>query len=91
LVWKIAERKDFRARFVGECEALVVAETPRKPAVEQVGALTDIIVRRHPEAALLSLRQGNRAGRMAGPIVDAAAALAHGSIVSKAGTTDTTT
>jgi hypothetical protein len=40
-----AERKDFhafRVRFVGECVALVVAETPRKPTIEQVDVFTDI-------------------------------------------------
>jgi hypothetical protein len=70
-----AERKDFhtfRVRFVGECVALVVVETPRKPTVEQVDAFTDIMVRRHLKAALLSFRQGNRPDRVEGRIVDAA-------------------
>src|SRR5258708_35577096 len=70
-----AERKGFhtfRIRFVGECMALFVAETPRKPTVEQVGASTDITVRRNLKAAVLSLRQWNRPDRMEGRIVDAA-------------------
>ena len=69
-----AERKGFhtfRIRFVGECMALFVAETPRKPTVEQVGASTDITVRRNLKAAVLSLRQWNRPDRMEGRIVDA--------------------
>jgi hypothetical protein len=87
-----AERKDFhtfRVRFVGEWVALFGAETPRKPALEPVGAFTDIMVRRQLKAALLSLRQGNRPDRMEGRIVDALTARAQGLIVSSmAGTTD---
>ena len=57
MVWKTAEREDFqtfRVHFVGECIALVVAETPRKPMVEQVDAFTEIMVRRHHNAALVT-------------------------------------
>jgi hypothetical protein len=67
-----AERKDFHAfcvRFVGECVALVVAETPRKPTIEQVDVFTDI--RRHHKAALLSLQQESRPDSMKGRIADA--------------------
>jgi hypothetical protein len=70
-----AERKDFhafRVRFVGECVALVVAETPRKPTIEQVDVFTDIMVRRHHKAALLSLQQESRPDSMKGRIADAA-------------------
>jgi len=35
----------FRVRFVGECVAFFVGETPRKPTVEQVDAFADIMVR----------------------------------------------
>jgi hypothetical protein len=48
--------------------ALVVAETPRKPMVEQADAFYGAT----NKAVLLSLRQGNRPDRMEGPIVDAA-------------------
>ena len=73
--WFGNQREDFntfRFHFVGECMALVVTETPRKPMVEQVDAFTEIMVSRHHKAALLSLRHGNKPDRMAGPIVDAA-------------------
>jgi hypothetical protein len=53
----------FRVSFVGECVALVVAETPRKPTVDQVDAFTDITVRRRHKAALLSLQQGSKPDR----------------------------
>ena len=48
MVWKTAERIDFhtcRVHFVGECMALVVAETPRKPMVEQADAFTALPTR----------------------------------------------
>jgi ketosteroid isomerase-like protein len=54
----------YRVHFVGECMALVVAETPRKPTAEQVYAFTDIMVRRHHKAALLSLQQESRPDSM---------------------------
>jgi hypothetical protein len=50
----------------------LVAETPREPTVEQVGAFAEIMVRHHLKAALLLLRQRNRPYRMEGRIVDAA-------------------
>jgi hypothetical protein len=57
LVWKAAEREDFhtvRVHSVGESMALVVAETPRKPMVEPVDAFTEMMVRRHHSAALVT-------------------------------------
>lgn len=59
--WFGNQREDFntfRFHFVGECMALVVTETPRKPMVEQVDAFTEIMVRRHHNAALCHFDKG---------------------------------
>jgi len=62
-----------------------VAETPRKPTVEKVGAVADIMARRYLKTARLSLRQRNR-------IADTADRTRHGLIVSSmAGAADGTT